>query len=62
MERDQHFDAADHPLITQIFTAVTDLSKMMEDSMSRLSSTNEAAATLREVADRVQQMVQSYRI
>ncbi|HEY8212224.1 MAG TPA: methyl-accepting chemotaxis protein [Myxococcaceae bacterium] len=48
--------------ITQIFTAVTDLSKMMEDSMSRLSSTNEAAATLREVADRVQQMVQSYRV
>jgi methyl-accepting chemotaxis protein len=48
--------------ITQIFTAVTDLSKMMEDSISRLSSTTEAAATLREVAERVQQMVQSYRV
>jgi len=48
--------------ITQIFTAVTDLSKMMEDSMSRLSSTTEAAATLKEVADKVQQMVQAYRV
>ena len=48
--------------ITQIFTAVTDLSKMMEDSMARLSSTNEAAATLKEVADKVQGMVQAYRV
>ncbi|HYV43853.1 MAG TPA: methyl-accepting chemotaxis protein [Myxococcaceae bacterium] len=48
--------------ITQIFTAVTDLSKMMDESISRLTSTNEAASTLREVADRVQQMVKSYRV
>ncbi|HVE87309.1 MAG TPA: methyl-accepting chemotaxis protein, partial [Myxococcales bacterium] len=48
--------------ITQIFTAVTDLSRMMEESMARLGSTNEAAATLREVADRVQEMVRTYRV
>jgi methyl-accepting chemotaxis protein len=48
--------------ITQILTAVTDLSKMMEDSMARLGSTTDAAATLKEVSDRVTQMVRSYRV
>ncbi|HEU5217452.1 MAG TPA: methyl-accepting chemotaxis protein, partial [Gemmatimonadales bacterium] len=48
--------------ITQIFTAVTDLSRMMEESIARLGSTTDAAVTLREVANRVQQMVKSYRV
>ena len=48
--------------ITQIFTAVTDLSKMMDDSMSRLGSTTDAAASLREVSERVAAMVKSYRV
>jgi methyl-accepting chemotaxis protein len=48
--------------ITQIFTAVTDLSKMMEASMSGLTSTTDAASALKEVSERVSQMVRSYRL
>ncbi len=48
--------------ITQIFTAVTDLSRMMDDAVRRVESTKAAATSLKGVTERVSQVVKSYRI
>ncbi len=46
--------------IAQIFAAVNDLSKMMDDSMSRLASTNQAAVAVGEVSQRAAGIVKEY--
>ncbi len=48
--------------ITQIFTAVTDLNGMMEESVARLASTTEAAQMLKTVSSQVEEIVKSYRV
>ncbi len=48
--------------IAQIFTAVTDLNGMMEESVSRLASTTEAAQNLKTVSNQVHEIVKSYRV
>ncbi|HEY6005423.1 MAG TPA: methyl-accepting chemotaxis protein [Anaeromyxobacter sp.] len=46
--------------IVQIFAAVNDLSKMMDDSMARLASTNAAAHAVGEVSRRAAGIVKEY--
>jgi methyl-accepting chemotaxis protein len=46
--------------IVQIFAAVNDLSKMMDDSMSRLASTNTAALAVGEVSQKAAGIVKEY--
>ncbi len=46
--------------IVQIFAAVNDLSKMMDDSMARLASTNQAALAVGEVSQRAAGIVKEY--
>ncbi len=46
--------------IVQIFAAVNDLSKMMDESMARLTSTNTAAAAVGEVSQRAAGIVKDY--
>ena len=48
--------------IAQIFTAVNDLSKMMDDSMARLASTNQAAVAVGEVSQRAAGIVKEYMV
>jgi methyl-accepting chemotaxis protein len=48
--------------IVQIFAAVNDLSKMMDDSMARLSSTNQAAVAVGEVSQRAAGIVKEYMV
>jgi methyl-accepting chemotaxis protein len=48
--------------ISQISTAVSDLNEMMDDTMKRLESTNDAVDGLREVSERVTDVVKSFRV
>jgi methyl-accepting chemotaxis protein len=47
--------------IGQIFIAVTDLSKLMDDTVNRIDSMNRAVDLLKEVSERVAGIVRSYR-
>ncbi|WP_257453468.1 methyl-accepting chemotaxis protein [Archangium lipolyticum] len=46
----------------QIFTAIADMSRSMDQSLERLESTQEAAGTLQQVSDQVNQLVRQYRV
>jgi len=48
--------------ISQLFSAVRELSTMMEETVSRLGRTGEAAAAVRQVSDKVLQLAGSYRV
>jgi methyl-accepting chemotaxis protein len=48
--------------VTQVFAAVSDLNRMMEESVARLESTHQATAELQAVTDRVVGIVKSYRV
>jgi methyl-accepting chemotaxis protein len=48
--------------ISQIFGAVTDLSKMMSETVDRLHSTSEATGVVRNVTDQVSTVLTSYRV
>jgi len=48
--------------ITQIFSAVTDQTRMMDETMRRLESTTDAAATLRTLSERVSEVVRQFRV
>jgi len=48
--------------VAQIFTAVTDLSRMMEESMQGLQSSQRITASLREVAARMETVAATYRV
>ena len=48
--------------IGQIFTAITDLSKMMDETLSRIESTNTAATTLRAASQQLDRMLMSYKV
>jgi methyl-accepting chemotaxis protein len=48
--------------INQITTAVSDLSKMMDETVSRIGETGEAATTLQIIADQLSSAVKSYRV
>ncbi len=48
--------------INQITTAVSDLSKMMDETVSRIGATGEAATTLQIIADQLSSAVKSYRV
>ncbi|HZO13602.1 MAG TPA: methyl-accepting chemotaxis protein [Polyangiaceae bacterium] len=48
--------------IAQISAAVSELNELMQDTVTRLNATNEAASMLKEVAERVSSIVASYRI
>ncbi|WNG59473.1 methyl-accepting chemotaxis protein [Archangium gephyra] len=47
--------------ITQIFTAVSDLSSLMEETMQGVQSTTRATSTLREAAERMESVARTYR-
>jgi methyl-accepting chemotaxis protein len=47
---------------TQIFTAVADLSRSMDQALERLESTQVAAQTLQSVSDQVNQVAQRYHV
>ncbi|WP_257448523.1 methyl-accepting chemotaxis protein [Archangium lipolyticum] len=48
--------------INQITTAVSDLSKMMDETVSRIGATGEAATTLQVIADQLNSAVKTYRV
>jgi methyl-accepting chemotaxis protein len=48
--------------INQITTAVSDLSKMMDETVSRIGATGEAATTLQIISDQLSSAVKSYRV
>jgi methyl-accepting chemotaxis protein len=48
--------------IAQIFIAVTDLTKMMDETVKRLNTTNGSITTLRDLSERVSTVVRSYRV
>jgi methyl-accepting chemotaxis protein len=48
--------------VAQIFTAVTDLSRMMEETMQGLKGTQRTTEALREVARRMEQVASAYRV
>jgi len=48
--------------IAQIFTAVTDLSKMMEETIQGLQATQRTTGTLRDVAKRMETVAGVYRV
>ncbi len=48
--------------INQITTAVSDLSKMMDETVSRIGATGEAATTLQVISDQLGSAVKSYRV
>ncbi len=48
--------------ITQIFSAVTDQTRMMDETMKRLETTTQAAATLKDLSQRVSEVVGRFRV
>ncbi len=48
--------------ITQIFSAVTDQTRMMDETMRRLETTTQAAGTLKDLSDRVSEVLGGFRI
>ncbi|PTL84431.1 methyl-accepting chemotaxis protein [Vitiosangium sp. GDMCC 1.1324] len=48
--------------VTQVFAAVSELNKMMHESVARLASTNKATAELEVVAEQMVAIVKSYRV
>ena len=48
--------------ITQIFSAVTDQTRMMDETMRRLETTTQAASTLKELSERVSEVVGRFRV
>ncbi|HYO59434.1 methyl-accepting chemotaxis protein [Archangium sp.] len=48
--------------ISQIFTAVTDLSSLMDETMQGLQATTRATSTLREAAERMESVARTYRV
>jgi len=48
--------------ITQIFSAVTDQTRMMDETMRRLETTTQAASTLKDLSQRVQEVVGRFRV
>src|SRR5205823_12351429 len=48
--------------ITQIFSAVTDQTRMMDETMRRLETTTQAASTLKELSQRVSEVVGQFRV
>ncbi|MFL5354472.1 methyl-accepting chemotaxis protein [Archangium sp.] len=48
--------------INQITTAVSDLSKMMDETVARIGATGEAATTLQIIADQLSSAVKAYRV
>ena len=48
--------------ITQIFSAVTDQTRMMDETMRRLESTTQAASTLKDLSQRVSEVVGRFRV
>jgi methyl-accepting chemotaxis protein len=48
--------------ITQVFSAVSDLNRMMDESVARLNSTNQATAEIQVVSDLMAGIVKSYRV
>ena len=48
--------------VSHIFTAVTDLSTMMDDTVKRLEATNTIVATLKDVSQSVSQVAGAYRV
>ncbi|WP_375766465.1 methyl-accepting chemotaxis protein [Archangium gephyra] len=47
--------------ISQIFTAVTDLSSLMDETMQGVQATTRATSTLREAAERMESVARTYR-
>ena len=48
--------------ITQIFSAVTDQTRMMDETMRRLESTTQAASVLKDLSQRVSEVVRQFRV
>jgi len=48
--------------ITQIFSAVTDQTKMMDETMKRLETTTQAAVVLKDLSERVSEVVKRFRV
>jgi methyl-accepting chemotaxis protein len=48
--------------ITQIFSAVTDQTKMMDETMQRLETTTQAASVLKDLSQRVSDVVRRFRV
>ena len=48
--------------ITQIFSAVTDQTKMMDETMRRLETTTQAAGVLKDLSQRVSDVVRRFRV
>jgi methyl-accepting chemotaxis protein len=48
--------------ITQIFSAVTDQTRMMDETMRRLESTTQAVSTLKDLSQRVSEVVGRFRV
>ena len=48
--------------ITQIFSAVTDQTKMMDETMRRLEQTTQAASVLKDLSQRVSDVVKRFRV
>ncbi|MGZ6143431.1 MAG: methyl-accepting chemotaxis protein [Myxococcales bacterium] len=48
--------------ITQIFSAVTDQTRMMDETMRRLESTTQAASVLKDLSERVSEVVRQFRV
>ncbi len=48
--------------ITQIFSAVTDQTRMMDETMKRLETTTQAAAVLKDLSQRVSDVVRRFRV
>jgi methyl-accepting chemotaxis protein len=48
--------------ITQIFSAVTDQTKMMDETMRRLETTTAAAGVLKDLSQRVSDVVRGFRV
>jgi methyl-accepting chemotaxis protein len=48
--------------ITQIFSAVTDQTKLMDETMRRLDSTTQAASVLKDLSQRVSELVRQFRL
>lgn len=48
--------------IAQIFSAVTDLSSMMNDTQESLAATTRAAKLLQDVSEQMQDVARAYRI
>ncbi|MBZ4422871.1 methyl-accepting chemotaxis protein [Myxococcus sp. RHSTA-1-4] len=48
--------------IEQIFTAVSELNSLMEDTVNRISTTSDSAMSLKMLSERVSQVVRAYRV